>query len=358
MSNATSDYPEELAASIPSSPSDDAIYEHESDTFPNELASPTPTRTQAIMDSSDFPNDQPSTPAYDHAAHSTVSAFLALPPELRFHIYGYCQEERVYYIENEDDVTVTRVFDALRSVCKLIKHEFDPLYGRARDDEVRHFYLEPNEGDDWWRSFVTMREMLEHRCLALDSYYTGYNSDGESVDHERDQTDGSHGIPLCRYCTHPTSIEVTVNLTVSPDGASGKEEELSSWYYLIDEHASSHKVQYIVDFQAQDLDLLHGLKPCFGCTVKGYLDNVKGYGRADDSGGSKTTDAMAWAIESAAIQFLLDLGVDDECPDWVCRVRHWLLHTKVKETDDWVIGCDACKEHEPKSWCAKESHWE
>ncbi|OQO09891.1 hypothetical protein B0A48_04245 [Cryoendolithus antarcticus] len=348
MSNATLDYLKEFAASTPSLPSGVAVYEHESDAFPDELPSPTSTRTQAIMDSSDFPERQPSTQVCDHAAHSTASAFLALPPELRVHIYGYCQEERVYYIESEDDVTVTRVFDPLRSVCKLIKDEFDPLYERARDEEVRQFYLEPNKGDDWWRSFVTLWEMLEHRCLAPDSYYTGYNSDGESVDHEREKADGPGAIPLCRYCIDPTGIEVTVNLTISPDGAAGREDELSSWYYLVDEHASSYKVQYIVDFRARGLDQNSGLKPCFGCTVKGYLDDVTGYGRCDTLGGSKCTDAIAWAIKHAAVDFLCDLGIEDRCPGWVWRVRDCLHYTKVKETEDWVIGCDECKTHEPR----------
>nr|OQO24799.1 hypothetical protein B0A51_11515 [Rachicladosporium sp. CCFEE 5018] len=81
---------------------------------------------------------------------------------------------------SEDDVTITPVFSALRSVCKLMK-----------------------------------KEILEDRHLTLESYYTGYNSDGERVERKHEETNDTSGT-LCRYCTDDDNINITVAWTFGP----------------------------------------------------------------------------------------------------------------------------------------------
>nr|OQO29101.1 hypothetical protein B0A51_06176 [Rachicladosporium sp. CCFEE 5018] len=103
---------------------------------------------------------------------------VALPPELRVHIYGYCLDDRAKHIDSEDGITITPVFHALSSVCEAMK-----------------------------------KEILEDRCLTPESYYTGFNSGGKRVEREHDETDDTSGTS-CRYCTGDDSINITVAWTI------------------------------------------------------------------------------------------------------------------------------------------------
>ncbi|KAK6433000.1 hypothetical protein LTR95_010828 [Oleoguttula sp. CCFEE 5521] len=290
-----------------------------------------------------------------HAAPAQ-SRLLSIAPELRLQIYSHCFEERFYHV-TWDTTTVTPLFGAMRQVCKLIKHEIDPLYEEAGRRKVRRIDV-ILEAHVWWSIYTQLADLHPHRRvdgvmrIGIDS-----SAGGKHVDDTWAEDSATfHSL----HCDNMAAMNIIWRIAISKAAAGDEYKKLIDWFYYLDEIEVCYKIRHKVRSAEYPLDWPHAHEhegyrqpaACVECSLYFFIDTVNRNGYRDGSydedddedeeGLCGTAVSMLQAVKSAVEAFM------ENCSPRAItssQVEAGVAQSTSSSLTDAVIYTDACK------WC-------